>query len=218
MVTVVYEDKDILVVNKPAGISVHPDEHREEGTLIQEIQQQYPEAELAHRLDKDTSGLLLVAKHHEAYEYLKSLFKERTVKKTYLALVIGEIPKDEGEVNLPIARSKSDFRKRIAKPNFDPAARPAETHFAVQHRYSGFTLLEVRPITGRTHQIRSHMASLGHPVVCDPLYGGKKFVCPAGLKRQFLHAYKLEFTNMAGEHIQLEAELPEDLQVVLPKM
>lgn len=215
MFTTIYEDSNILVVHKPAGVSVHPDVHRDEGTLIQEIQQQYPDAELAHRLDKDTSGLLLVGKNHEAWEYLKGLFKERQIQKKYIALVVGEVAKDEGVINLPITRSKSDFRKRIATSRPDEDARPAETHYKVIQRLSGFTLLEVLPKTGRTHQIRSHLASLGYPVVCDPLYGGKKFICPCNLERQFLHAFGLEFTNMDGNRIRLETDLPEDLASVL---
>src|SRR3989344_6061026 len=205
---IVYEDADILVVNKPAGISVHTDAHRSEGTLIQEIEKKYQGAQLAHRLDKDTSGLIIVAKHEKALEFFKGLFKQRLITKKYLALVVGEVKKDEGVIDLPIGRSEKDFRKRIALPQGSEDAREAETHFKVMKRFDGFTLLEVSPKTGRTHQIRSHTASIGHPIVCDTLYGGKKLVCPLGLTRHFLHAYSLEFVLPNGQRIRLECDLP----------
>ena len=186
-----------------------------ESTVLTKIKKTYPEAELAHRLDKDTSGLLLVAKNSASYEFLKSLFKERRIKKTYVALVSGVISKDEGVISLAIARSKKDFRKRVAIPRVVEGARPAETHFKVLNRFKEYTLLEVFPKTGRTHQIRSHLASIGHPVACDELYGGKKYKCPVGLSRQFLHASGLEFVAEDGKRINLEAELPNDLKKAL---
>ncbi|TSC71376.1 MAG: 23S rRNA pseudouridine synthase [Parcubacteria group bacterium Gr01-1014_48] len=226
MYQIVYEDKDVLVVHKPAGVSVHPDEHRTEGTLLQEIQEQYPTAELVHRLDKDTSGLLMVAKNAASYAYFKQLFKEQKIKKTYIALVSGVVSKDEGMIALPIARSKKDFRKRVATARKVEGARPAETHFKVLKRFQTYTLLEVSPKTGRTHQIRSHLSSIGYPVACDTLYGGKKYQCPTGLDHQFLHAAGLEFTLPPkhvvggftipdGKRIHLEADLPSDLQAAL---
>ncbi|TSC78738.1 MAG: 23S rRNA pseudouridine synthase [Parcubacteria group bacterium Gr01-1014_29] len=211
----IYEDSNLLAVNKPAGVSVHPDEHRTEGTLLQEIQKKYPTAELVHRLDKDTSGVLLVAKNHAAYEHFKKLFHDRKIKKTYSALVSGVVSKDDGVISLPIARSKKDFRKRVASPRMVDGARSAETHFTVKKRFKDYTLLEVSPKTGRTHQIRSHLASIGYPVACDSLYGGKKYACPAGLGRQFLHASGLEFTTPDGKRIHLETELPSDLENAL---
>jgi len=218
MYTIIYEDSDILAVNKPAGVSVHPDEHRAEGTLLQEIRKTYPDAELAHRLDKDTSGLLLIAKNHAAYEYLKKLFHDRKIKKTYIALVSGHVSKDKGVISLPIARSKKDFRKRIASPRMVDGARSAETHFTVRKRFQEYTLLEVSPKTGRTHQIRSHLASIGYPVACDKLYGGKKYMCPNGLGRQFLHAAGLEFVAKDGKRLRLEAELPSELEDTLKEL
>ena len=218
-IVIVYEDEHILVVNKPAGVSVHSDEHHREGTIIQEVQEKYPTAELAHRLDKDTSGLLLVAKDHETWEYLKELFRERRVVKKYKVLVVGEVKKEEGTIALAIIRSKSDFRKRVATPlqgNND--ARWAETNYKVIERFSGYTLLDVTPKTGRTHQIRAHFSSIGHPVVCDSLYGGKHFICPFGLERQFLHAYSLLFDLQDGKTISLESELPQDLEHVLHEL
>lgn len=218
MLKTIYEDADIIVVDKPAGLPVHPDAHHTDGTLLDMIQKKYPGAKLVHRLDKDTSGLLIVAKHEAAYEYMKEQFKNRAVAKKYFALAVGEVAKDEGEIKLAMERSTKDFKKRIAKPNFSPTARPAQTYYKIVERLPGFTLLEVSPKTGRTHQIRSHLSAIGYPIVCDALYGGKKFVCPDGLARQFLHAYSLEFTAPKGERLKLETDLPEDLAVVIRKL
>jgi 23S rRNA pseudouridine1911/1915/1917 synthase len=215
MYKIVYEDNDIVVVNKAAGVLVHPDEHCLKGTLLQEIQKNYPNAELAHRLDKDTSGLLVVAKNNEAYEYVKSLFKNRDITKTYITLVVGEMTKEEDTIELPIGRSKKDFRKRIASPIGGDGFREAKTHWKIRKKFSDYTLLEVCPKTGRTHQIRSHLSSIGHPIACDKLYGGKRYMCPSGLNRQFLHATGLAFTAKNGKQIQLEAQLPSDLKKVL---
>jgi len=212
---IIYEDNNFLVINKPAGVPVQVDARSTENTILDEIKKTYSEALLAHRLDKDTSGLLLVAKNPASYEYFKQLFKERRVKKTYIALVSGAVSRDEGVISLAIARSKKDFRKRVATPRIMEGARSAETHYKVIKRYKEYTLLEVSPKTGRTHQIRSHLASIGYPVVCDQLYGGKKYICPNGLGRQFLHAAKLEFETNDGKHINLEAELPSDLKETL---
>lgn len=186
-----------------------------ESTVLTEVQKTYPEAELAHRLDKDTSGLLVIAKNHAAYEHLKLLFKERRITKTYVALVSGVVSKDEGVISLAITRSKKDFRKHVATPRVVEGARPAETLFKVTRRFKEYTLLEVSPKTGRTHQVRSHLASIGHPVVCDKLYGGKRYLCPSGLRRQFLHASGLEFITENGKRIRLEAELARDLENAL---
>jgi 23S rRNA pseudouridine1911/1915/1917 synthase len=214
-VRVIYEDSDMLVVHKPAGMLAHSDEHHLEGSLLQEVRKQYPEAELAHRLDKDTSGLLMVAKDHATYEYCKALFQKRAIRKTYKALVVGRVVKNEGVINLPIGRSTQDFRKRVASPVGGAGFREAETTWNIRERYEEYTLLEAHPKTGRTHQIRSHMASIGHPVACDKLYGGKRYKCPAGLTRQFLHASGLEFTARRGERIRLEVDMPEDLKNTL---
>lgn len=212
---IIYEDDDILVLNKPAGVPVEVHTRSDEPTLLHEVQKKFPDAVLVHRLDKDTSGLLMVAKTPAAYEYYKHLFKERKVKKTYVALVSGVVSKDEGVISLAIMRSKKDFRKRVATPRVVKGARQAETHYKVIKRYADYTLLEVSPKTGRTHQIRSHLASIGYPVACDKLYGGKKYTCPQGLGRQFLHAAGLEFTSKTGEKIHLEIELPSELESVL---
>lgn len=211
----IYEDEDILVLNKPAGIAVEVSARSSERTVLDDVRETYPEALLVHRIDKDTSGLLMVAKNAEAHEYYKQLFKERKIQKTYITLVSGAVSKDEGVITLPIVRSKKDFRKRISSPRMVPGARAAETHFKIIKKFDGYTLLEVSPKTGRTHQIRSHLASIGYPVACDTLYGGKKYSCPAGLGRQFLHAAGLKFITKNDKHLHLEAELPSKLAETL---
>lgn len=215
MFPIIYEDTDILVLDKPAGVAVHADAHHATGTVLDEIRAAYPHAELAHRLDKDTSGLLIVAKNAEAHAHIKQLFRTRAIAKTYLALVSGTMAKDDVIISLAIGRSSQDFRKRVAKPVPDENARAAETHVHVLKRLGTYTLVEAMPKTGRTHQVRTHLSSIGHPVACDTLYGGKKFLCPAGLARQFLHASALEFTTRDGKRLRLEAALPNDLAQTL---
>lgn len=215
MFPIIYEDAAILVIDKPAGVAVHADAHHTGGTILDEVRITYPHAELAHRLDKDTSGLLIVAKNADAHVYLKQLFKTRAIAKTYLALVSGIVIKDDMVIALAIGRSSQDFRKRVAKPTPDENARPAETHIRVLKRLGAYTLIEAMPKTGRTHQVRTHLSSIGHPIACDTLYGGKKFLCPTGLTRQFLHAFALEFTTHDGKRLRLEAALPSDLANVL---
>ncbi|HEY4527987.1 MAG TPA: RluA family pseudouridine synthase, partial [Candidatus Paceibacterota bacterium] len=177
-----------------------------------------PELIPVHRLDKDTSGVILFAKNEKTQEYLRELFKNREIKKTYLTLVVGEIKDKEGKIELAIGRSKRTPLKRVAIGEKRGKIREAVTGYKVLKRFDGFTLAEASPKTGRTHQIRSHFAAIGHPVVCDKLYAGKRFVCPAGLSRQFLHAFSLELTLPSGTRTRLEAELPVDLEKVLQKL
>ncbi|MEK9209299.1 MAG: RluA family pseudouridine synthase [Patescibacteria group bacterium] len=231
---IIYEDKDILAINKPAGLLTHPagkskvhkltlvDYLLKHCPLIKKVGDE-PENRpgLVHRLDKDTSGVLLVAKNQEAYEYLKNEFKNRKVKKTYLALVEGIIKEKEGEINLPFGRSKKDFRKWAAVGKKRGKLREALTLYKVKKRFDDYTLVEVYPQTGRTHQIRSHFKAIGHPIVCDSLYGSRRSVkkgCPFGLTRQFLHALSLEFSLPDGSRLKLEADLPEELETALKKL
>ncbi|MEK7566701.1 MAG: RluA family pseudouridine synthase [Patescibacteria group bacterium] len=229
---IIYEDKDFLVLNKPAGVVVHPDKNHAEGTLVQEIVKKYPEVcgvgdastdsalrpGVVHRLDKDTSGLLAVARNQESFTYLKSLFQEKGIKKTYLVLVSGVIKNDSGVIDLPIGRSRKDSRRRIAGRGASGKLREAVTEYKVVKRFKDFTLLEVKLITGRTHQIRAHFSAISRPVACDIIYGGKKPACPAGLNRQFLHAWKLEFISPTGAKMSFEADLPDDLERVLEEL
>lgn len=212
---IIYEDENILAINKPADLLVHPvrevnskseARNSKQQTIIEQITTDYPEAELAHRLDKETSGVLLIARNHEIYEFLKEQFKNRKVKKTYTALVKGNVKNSTGIINTPI--------KRFTKE------RDAVTEYKVLENFlsaSGgkdYTLLQVSPKTGRTHQIRIHLKSIGHPVVCDKLYT-KKLDCVGNLKRHFLHASAIELTGPDGVRIKIEADLSKDLQEAL---
>lgn len=220
-ISIFYEDNDILAVNKPAGIVVHGDSPSVVEWLINnrpEIKNIGEDAErpgIVHRLDKDTSGVLLITKNQKTFEYLKEQFKNRKIKKIYLALIYGSLKNNEDVIESAIAKSKKDFRKKAVHGNLAGKIREAVTEYKVIKRFPEYTLVEAYPKTGRTHQIRVHFQSIGHPVVCDKLYGPKKSECPLGLSRQFLHASSLELNLLSGARIKLEADLPEDLQNVL---
>lgn len=196
----IYEDGDLIALNKPAGVN------------FDWVLAERPELLVAHRLDKDTSGIILFAKNEKTQEYLRELFQNHKIKKTYMALVVGNIKNNTGTINLAIGRSKKTPLKRVAIGEKRGKIREAVTEYKIIRRFNNFTLIEVYPKTGRTHQIRSHFSAIGYPVVCDKLYAGKKYVCPAGLKRQFLHASALELTLPSGSRLRLEADLPEDLE------
>lgn len=227
---VVYEDADLLVVNKPAGMVVHPAPGHVRGTLVNALLGRDPglaevggpeRSGVVHRLDRETSGLLLVAKNSAAFGKLQRQFKTRRVEKTYLALVEGVLDVSNGRVEAPVARDPA-HRQRMAVLAENRGGRKATTAFRVLGNYMStmsqqrheFSLLEVDLLTGRTHQIRVHMAFIKHPVVGDRIYGRRKqrIPCP----RQFLHAARLVFTQPStGEPVEVEAPLPADLQAVL---
>ena len=219
-VPVVYEDNDIIVVNKPKGMVVHPANGNPDGTLVNAILAMCKDSlsgiggeirpGIVHRLDKDTSGLLIVAKNDEAHMNMSKQIQERKVTKKYIALVRGVIAEDEATIDLPIARSTKD-RKKMAVV-FD--GREAVTHFNVLERFGQYTLVECILETGRTHQIRVHAAYMGHPVVGDKVYGYKNQRFK--LDGQLLHAKKLEFTHPhTGEKMSFECELPDYFKKVL---
>lgn len=217
---VVYEDKDCLVINKPSGLVVHPGAGHESGTLVNALLHHLDRepsldvrAGIVHRLDKDTSGLMVVAKNKFAEESLKKQFQQRTTHKVYLCLVEGKLEKDTGSVDKPIGRHPKNRQKFATIPS----GKEAQTDYKVIKNYDHFSLLEIRPLTGRTHQIRVHMSSLGHPLVGDKIYGHKSN--PLGLERQFLHASKLSFRQpSSGEELEFQAALPSDLKLVLAKL
>ena len=246
---IVYEDKDIIVLNKQAGISVHPSINEPRGTLVNALLARYPEIKdvgdppspsatdgqvtqlrpgIVHRLDKDTSGLLVVAKNQKTFEFLKKQWQEGKVIKKYLALVWGH-PKEKGEIVSELTRSLKDFRKRmVVRParlnsrsggpekGGNIKGKLAITEYKVVKKFRDFSLVEVYPKTGRMHQIRVHFASLGHPVIGDKIYG-KNRKKPEGLTRQFLHAFYLKFSLYNGPLV-FEADLPDDLEQVLAKL
>ena len=211
---VVYEDDWLLIVDKPAGVVVHPAPGHEHGTLVQGLVARGVRGGhgrrpgIVHRLDKETSGLLIVARRDDAYRRLVATMARRAVSRVYLALLSGELPQDEGTVDAPIGRHVRD-RKRMSVHTAEP--RRAVTHFRVLARAGGYTLAEVRLETGRTHQIRVHMAALGYPVVGDLTYA--RAPRPAGLERHFLHAARLAFPHPDdGRLVSFEAPLPDDLR------
>ena len=209
-----YEDSDLLVVNKPKGMVVHPAPGNESGTLVNALLA-YCGASLSgingvlrpgivHRIDKDTSGLLIVAKNDFAHQNLAEQIKEHSFTRMYQAVVYGDLKQDCGTVDAPIGRHPTD-RKKMAVT--DKNSRPAVTHYEVLQRYQGFTHVRLRLETGRTHQIRVHMAYLGHPVAGDPVYGPKKVI--TSLHGQCLHAFFIGFRHPRdGRWIEVQSELP----------
>jgi 23S rRNA pseudouridine1911/1915/1917 synthase len=224
---VVYEDEDLLIVDKPAGQVVHPSAGHDSGTLVNALLGRggalapggiagVQRPGIVHRLDRDTSGLLMVARTDAAQASLQGQLKARRVKKTYLALVQGSVAAAVGRIEAPIGRDPR-HRTRMA---VTPSGRPSITGYRVRERFAGWTLLELDLVTGRTHQIRVHLEAIGHPVAGDPVYGtGTSRRGPAGLSRLFLHSWRLELTSPStGRLIRAEAPLPESLEVVLASM
>ncbi|MEX1255537.1 MAG: RluA family pseudouridine synthase [Dehalococcoidia bacterium] len=215
--SVVYEDDDMLVVDKAPGLAVHPSPGHARHTLVNAVLAHCPDLSgiggegrpgIVHRLDKDTSGLIIVAKNDAAHLSLARQLKERQVEKTYLALVDGRVEPPDGEIDAAIGRHPV-HRKKMAVVERGRAAR---TRYRVLREVDGRSLLEVRPETGRTHQIRVHLAHIGHPIAGDPLYGRAHPL----LERQFLHAHRLAFRHpRTGERIELSAPLPDDLARVV---
>lgn len=222
---VIYETSDFLAINKPAGLLMHPTAVSKEKTLVDFLSEKYPEIEnigdapeirpgIVHRLDKDTSGVVLICRAQNFFEYLKKLFQEHKVKKTYLALVFGEVKPKKGVIEKTISL-KSGTTKRTIHKGKDEKAAITEYEVLKYLNYNSaiFSLLKVLPKTGRTHQIRIHFASIGHPIVGDSLYGKKEN--QFGLERQFLHAQSLEFNLENGSRFKIEADLPDDLQKII---
>ncbi|MEK7777670.1 MAG: RluA family pseudouridine synthase [Chloroflexota bacterium] len=215
--SIVYQDDQVVVVDKPAGLTVHPGPGHSQGTLVNALLAHYPDLKevgdpmrpgLVHRLDADTSGLMVVARTPLAYESLSRQMRNRTVTKVYLALVRGHPKPQEGVIEAPIARHPRD-RQRMG---IVAEGRQATTHYLTIKLFNGFALLEVRPHTGRTHQIRVHMAALGHPVAGDAKYGGRV----PFLRRQFLHACRLGFDlPPAAARVEFTSALPPDLEGAL---
>ena len=213
-IEIIYEDSDIIVVNKPKGLVVHPANGNLDGTLVNAIMNICKDTlsgiggekrpGIVHRLDKDTSGLLIIAKNDKAHLNMSEQIKDRKVKKIYIALVRGIVKEDKATINMPIARSKKD-RKKMA---VDKDGKEAITHFNVIKRYDKYTLLQIKIDTGRTHQIRVHMAEIGHPVIGDEVYSNGKN--EFNVKGQMLHAKILEFNHpVTDKKMYMEADLPE---------
>ncbi|MGN1301979.1 MAG: RluA family pseudouridine synthase [Clostridia bacterium] len=220
---VIYEDDDIIIVNKEKGIVVHPGNGNPDGTLANAILERCKDSlsgiggtirpGIVHRIDKDTSGLVIIAKNDNAHIKISKQIQERKVSKTYIALVRGVIKENEATINMPIGRSTKDRKKMAVTKN----GKEAITHFKVIKRYEGFTLLEVKIETGRTHQIRVHLAEIGYPIVGDEVYSNGKN--PFNVKGQMLHAAKLEFVHpTTNQKVTYEAPLPRYFQNILDKL
>lgn len=222
-IEIIYEDDDIIVVNKPKGMVVHPANGNPDGTLVNAIMNICKDSlsgiggeirpGIVHRIDKDTSGLLIIAKNDKAHINLSEQIKNREVTKKYIALVRGVIKENGATIDMPIGRSDKDRKKMAVRKD----GKNAVTHFDVIKRYNGYTLLDIKIDTGRTHQIRVHMAEIGYPIVGDYVYSNGKN--PFGVEGQMLHAKFLEFKHpITGKEMKLEAPLPEYFEEVLEKL
>ncbi len=229
---IVYEDNDIIVINKPAGLITHQKNiDDKQPSVVDWVIENYPElkdigepfiasgaevprAGIVHRLDKETSGLLLIAKNETAFEYMKKQFQNHTIKKRYYALVFGRPKESSGIINAPLGRiGMKRTTQMTGKKLID--GKESVTEYKTVKNFNKFTLLDVSPKTGRTHQIRVHLKSISCPVAGDIVYSPKGWKKPDGLDRLFLHAYKLEFTTPNGKALSLETDLPEELQKVI---
>ena len=222
-IEIIYEDNDIIVVNKPKGLVVHPANGNPDGTLVNAIMNICKDSlsgiggalrpGIVHRLDKDTSGLLIIAKNDKAHINLSNQIKNREIIKKYIALVRGVVKENKATIDMPIGRSNSDRKKMAVRKD----GKNAVTHFEVLKRYKDYTLLDIKIDTGRTHQIRVHLANIGYPVVGDMVYSNGKN--PFGVIGQMLHAKSLEFKHpITGKILKLEAPIPEYFQKVLDEL
>ena len=221
---ILYEDADIVAVDKPAGVMTHPDGRSAEPTVTDWFKAKYPEVTLerpyVHRLDRDTSGVLVFAKNEATHAFLRKAFTDREVKKTYLAVVLGVPSEKKGTIDFDIGRSRKDFRLRSAQPKAKGTLRDAITRYEVvgeiEEVEQKYALLEVHPETGRTHQIRVHLKAIHHPVVADPLYA------PNGsptlnMSRLALHAYVIDLPLPSGAQQEIVAPIPSDFATVLAR-
>jgi 23S rRNA pseudouridine1911/1915/1917 synthase len=223
-VEVLYEDEEILVVNKPAGLVVHPGAGVKTGTLVQGLLFHYPEIAsvgppdrpgIVHRLDKETSGLMVVARTQQAYQSLRQQFEDRRVKKIYLALAAGRFKDKKGMIDLPLGRDVH-HREKISVRTRKP--RPAITHYEVLEEFRETSFLALSPVTGRTHQLRVHLSATGHPLAGDNRYGRRRKKKSNRYPRLFLHAWRLSFQHpSSGRELVFECPLPVELNEVLKK-
>ena len=238
-IVILYEDNDYVVIDKPPGLVVHADGKTDEPTLVDWILKKYPEMKgvgepttmtdgtvidrpgIVHRIDRETSGVLIIAKHQEAHQALKEQFQNREVSKRYLAFVYGEMRDTYGIINRPIGRSKSDFRRWSAQRGTRGEMREAETWWTLLAAKHNFSLVEVEPKTGRTHQIRVHLKAINHPIVADTLYAEnniKQKPGVLGFKRMALHARSIEFRLLNGKTKLVKSPIPEDFKGALAEL
>jgi len=240
-IPIIYEDENVVVVDKPSGLLVHPTDKKEKNTLVKWLINKYPEIKnvgenklrpgIVHRLDRDTSGLMVIAKNEKSFDWLKKQFsaaaessdgpsqafsKGGKIKKKYLALIIGKLKDKKGIITKAIGRSRKKGLKQTVAPIV--ARKNAITKYKVLKEYKNYSLIEAIPKTGRMHQIRVHLASIGHPIAGDKKYKFKRQICPENLSRQFLHASYLRFSLPDGKIVKFESKLPEELNNVLKKL
>ena len=236
---ILYEDSDILAIEKPAGIMVHADGKKreiKEETLCDILLRTHPEIEgvgeplklssgeeisrpgIVHRLDRETSGVMLIARTPEAHSFLKKQFQNHEVQKEYRAFVWGKLKPEHGKIDMPLGRSKKDFRQYVRPARARGEMREALTYYDTLHvgveEGKNISYIKAIPKTGRTHQIRAHFTSIGHPIVCDRLYG-KSFGTALGFDRLALHSFSVRFKNMAGKEVEVGSSLPEDFETAL---
>ncbi|HRY82465.1 MAG TPA: RluA family pseudouridine synthase [Candidatus Moranbacteria bacterium] len=228
---IILEDKNIIVINKPAGLLVHPSDKSEQDTLVNGLLYKFPEIKnvgdpstssgqvnlrpgIVHRLDKDTSGIMIVARNQKTFEELKNKFKNRQIQKTYWAIVCGKLKNKKGIIDKSIARS-ADYKKQvIASGKTKTKIRPATTEYKVLKEFAEYSLVEAKPKTGRMHQIRVHLSSIGNPILGDEKYKLKNTKSEKNISRHLLHAKKIEF-SLNGNDFKFESELPSDFQKFL---
>jgi 23S rRNA pseudouridine1911/1915/1917 synthase len=223
---ILYEDETVLAIDKPSGMMVHTDGRSSEPTVVDWVRENYPKLEevgetqllqngeeikrpgIVHRLDRETSGVLLIAKTQEMFLHLKNQFQEHTIEKEYRAFVHGVIKEDALVIDRAIGKSSGDFRKWSAQRGARGVMREARTDIEVIARGDGVTYIKALPKTGRTHQIRVHLKAIHHPVLCDPLYGFSDMKCPRELGRLALHAESVTFSGLNGEKVRVSADEP----------
>lgn len=246
-IPILYKDDNYVIINKPAGLVVHPDGKTNEPTLVDWIIKNFPETKdvgeplviknakikienegtenpesvilrpgIVHRIDRETTGVLVIVRTAGAHAHLKQQFQARTVKKTYHAFVFGEMKEEEGVIDRPIGKSRKDFRMWSAQRGAKGTMREAVTEYKVVQRNKDFSFVEAYPKTGRTHQIRVHFKAINHPVVCDKLYAPKRG-CALGFGRVALHAYSIAFTDLSGKTVAVQAPYPDDFKRALEK-
>ncbi len=225
-IKIVFEDDNIIIIDKPAGLLVHATDKMETDTLVNGLLAYCPKIKkvgddklrpgIVHRLDKDISGLMLVCKTQKAFDYFKKQFQTRKIKKTYNALVHGQMEKTEGIIDMPIARS-ANGGKMAVKPK-SQGGKEAITKYAVKKQFKNFSLLEVELLTGRTHQIRAHFNAINHPVAGDQLYKQKKVKEKLEIDRPFLHSTILGFEKLDGKYLEFKSKLPTKLQKIIKEL
>jgi len=231
-ITILYEDDDLLAVNKPSGLVIHTDGRTQEESLTNWVAENYPNTVdvgeplkigtgeiikrwgIVHRIDRETSGIVLIAKNQKTYDFLKTQFLKREIEKFYHAIVYGDVRYDEGIINLPIGRNKSDFRKRATGKAVRGEAKEAITHYKTLARKEKVSLIEANPRTGRTHQLRVHFADIGHPILEDRLYSVPR-KSPISISRLALHAYSIEFELTNKKLIKIISPYPDDFKQVV---